>query len=73
VKSKQRSERSTTFAEGGAGKMHPRQSANPQKPAVTGHAVKGGNVKRAVGGPKTSGASVSKVAVPGHTGPVKGR
>jgi hypothetical protein len=73
MKSKQRSERSTTFAEGGAAKMHSRQTANPQKPAVTGHAVKGGNAKRAVGGPKTSGVSLSKVAVPGHTGPVRKR
>jgi hypothetical protein len=63
-------QRAKTFAEGGDTRMAKPQAANPQKPAVTGHAVKGGNVKRAVGGPPTRGVSLSKTAVPGHTGPV---
>jgi len=54
--------------------MHKQQAAGPAKPAMTGKATTAAPGKRAAsGGPKTSGVSLSKVAVPGHTAPVRKR
>ena len=66
MKSKQKSERTTAFAKGGAGKMFPKQTAGPQRPGSTAHAVKGGASKHASGGPKLRGHSVAKPAAPGR-------
>lgn len=72
-KSKQQSERDKTFAKGGQTRMLPKQSAGPQKPGGTAHAVNPGS-KRAAGGPKQHGVSLSRPAKAGHTAPpVKGR
>jgi hypothetical protein len=73
MKSKQRSEHSTTFAEGGiANKMFGKQSAGPAAPARTGktQSVAPG-AKSAKGGPRTSGHSLSTPAKAGRTGPVR--
>jgi hypothetical protein len=75
-KPKKESERGATFAEGGSTRMHKPQSANPQKPGTTAHAVKGAapGAKAAKGGPPTRGVSLSRPATAGHTAPVrKGR
>jgi hypothetical protein len=64
-----------SFGVGGSTKMHKQQAAGPAVPAHTGKvqtAVPGS--KRAVGGPRTTGVSLSKPAAAGHTSPVrKGR
>jgi|SoimicMinimDraft_4_1059732.scaffolds.fasta_scaffold187673_1 hypothetical protein len=71
-KSKQQSERDKTFAKGGQTRMLPKQSAGPQKPAATGHAVKGGapGAKSSRGGPPQRGVSLSVPAKAGATGNV---
>lgn len=71
-KLKQQSERDKTFAKGGQTRMLPKQSAGPQKPGGTAHAVNPG-AKRAAGGPPVRGVSASTPAKPGRTGPLKGR
>jgi hypothetical protein len=53
-----------------------KQVAGPQKPAATGHAVKGAapGSKRAIGGAPMRGLASSVPAKAGHTAPpVKGR
>jgi hypothetical protein len=74
--SKQDRERGAAYARGGKGganEMLPEQAANPQKPAVTGHDVKGAapGAKYARGGPKNVGYGLSLPAVGGHTAPVR--
>jgi hypothetical protein len=74
--SKRDREHGAAFAKGGKGapnKMLPEQAANPQKPAVTGHAVKGAapGARSAKGGPKNVGYGLSLPAVGGHTAPVR--
>ena len=63
-----------SYAEGGKGnrnKMFPEQAANPQKPGLTSHAVKGDapGAKRAVGGRSPPVGGTSERARPGRTGP----
>jgi hypothetical protein len=79
-KSKQESERPTTFAKGGAAnrmlgkgdrtRTASSDAANTQAQGVTGHKTSlGQNLKQAAGGSRTSGAaSLSKPAAPGRTG-----
>jgi hypothetical protein len=71
--SKQKSERNTRYAEGGSrGRMFPEQAANPQKPGVTAHAVKGAapGKRAASGGSKTErGVSLAVPAAAGRTAP----
>jgi hypothetical protein len=64
-------ERGATYARGGNDRMFPEQAANPQKPAVTGHAVKGGapGAKAARGGPPVRVGGLSVPAQGGRTGP----
>jgi hypothetical protein len=71
-KPKKESERDKTFAKGGRDHMLPKQSAGPQKPAATGHAVKGGapGAKSSRGGPPLRGVSSSVPAKAGATGNV---
>ena len=63
--------RDASYASGGSTRMLPKQAANPQRPGVTSHAVKGSapGAKRAAGGPRTSGLSSSTPARAGHTAP----
>jgi hypothetical protein len=65
--------RGAVYAEGGDDKMFKEQAANPQKPAVTGHAVKGTapGARAAKGGPRNTGYGLSLPAVGGHTAPVR--
>ena len=76
-KSKKETMRPARFAEGGPRSMFPEQAANPQKPGITAHAVKGGAPGKhaAAGGPKTArGVSAAVPAAAGRTAPPrKGR
>jgi hypothetical protein len=66
-------QRPAVLAKGGRDHMLPKQSAGPQKPGGTAHAVNPGS-KRAAGGTKQRGVSLSRPAKAGHTAPpVKGR
>jgi len=67
--------RAATYATGGSNRSHKAQAAGPAKAAQTGKAQNPApGAKHAKGGPKTSGLSVSKSAVPGRTAPTrKGR
>ena len=70
---KQTAQRGTTFAKGGAGKMFSKQTAGPQRPGVTAHAVKRGaaGAKSAKGGPPMRGTSSAAAAKAGHTSQIR--
>jgi hypothetical protein len=67
--------RGTTFARGGSTKMFKPQAAGPDRPGNTGKdQTAAPGAKRASGGPRTSGYSLSLPAVGGHCAPIrKGR
>jgi hypothetical protein len=65
--------RDASYAEGGKDKMFPEQAANPQRPGVTAHDVKGSapGARTARGGPKNQGYGLSLPAQPGRTAPAR--
>jgi hypothetical protein len=64
--------RDASFAEGGTARMAKPQAAGPARSGTTGKIQSSApGAKRAVGGPKTSGHSLSTPAKHGHTAPVR--